>query len=135
MIMNSLILSMAMLGGAKFVELTQQVQNEYDWAPTVGRQAEPEPTPFVPIRYLTPEQRAQPIIVEPAPVIIPAPQEKQASSAPAQPTVDEYGIPLPTNDGTTPDYITSAPKSPPAPTAPVAAENASATGSTAIAEY
>src|SRR3546814_17087786 len=49
-------------------EIVQKVQTEHDYAPQVGRQPERNPEPIVPARYLTPEQRAEPIIVEPAPI-------------------------------------------------------------------
>src|SRR3546814_13278949 len=44
-----------------FTEIVQKVQTEHDYAPPGGRQPERTTEPLVTVRYLTPEQRAEPI--------------------------------------------------------------------------
>jgi hypothetical protein len=111
----------------KFKEIVQQVQVERDHAPQVGRLPERAPEPFVPVRYLTPEQRAEPIIVEPEPIYVSAAQVSETASPNTAPPQDVEAD----QNYSAPSYITSA---------PVAAEefdlpSGSATGSTAVADY
>lgn len=112
----------------RFTEIVQQVQVEHDHAPTVGRQAEPAPEPFVPVRYLTPEQRAEPIIIEPAPIYVAA--EEQKDPAP-EPAVDPAVAAASALEATVQSFITSVPQAPP----PVSIPSGSATGSNATADY
>src|SRR3546814_16366353 len=67
-----------------FTEIVQKVQTEHDYAPQVGRQPERNPEPLVPVRYLNPEQRAETIIVEPAPIYVSSAEQnaEQTTSAP-----------------------------------------------------
>lgn len=106
-----------------FVEVVQDVQIEHEYSPTVGRYAEPTPEPFVPVRYLSPAQRAEPIIVEPEPEYVSP--SSNASSGP-----QAIGIPAPDGAGAysdqnleAPSYLTSD------------FDNESATGSSAYADY
>ncbi|QAY80175.1 hypothetical protein [Sphingosinicella sp. BN140058] len=134
-----------MFGGKrKFVEIVQEPQIETDVAPTVGRRPERAPEPFVPVRYLTPEQRAEPIIVDPAPVLIYANAQKdsgpeQASESDAQfgsnypATAADSGYQQPAPNNAAPSYITSTPP-PAAPDVPLTPAG-SATGSKAVANY
>lgn len=140
MILSPVVLLLGLFGGGNdnprnWVEVVQEPQVEDVQAPAVGRQAEPYPQPFTPVRYLTPEQRAEPIIVEPAPVVTyaePVSQNRNvarpqsAQETPGNPSL--YGIP---------DYITSSPNyAIPSPeTVSNGITDGSATGSTAIAQY
>jgi hypothetical protein len=121
----------------KWVEVPQEVQVEYDYAPTVGRRAEPAPQPFVPVRYLTPEQRAEPIIVEPAPRLVNidelAKKQENAATAPAE-GQENAAPPPPSYEA--PSYITSAPTAPERPQRPEGwSPPGSATGSNAVPTY
>lgn len=129
MVFTSAIVALALFSsnGAprKFVEKVQEVQVEKVYSPTVGRRPEPEPGPLTPVRYLTPEQRAEPIIVDPAPIII----SDEEPTAPTLPAPDASAVMDAGSDAAdwmsnVPDYITSMPIG-----------EGSATGSTAVAEY
>lgn len=112
-----------------FTEIVQKVQSEQDYAPQVGRQPERNPEPLVPVRYLTAEQRAEPIIVEPAPIYVSADDQSndRVQSAPRdQSTTMEVPV-----DYSAPSYITSTPQA----TGQEAIPSGSATGSTATADY
>ena len=129
MIMSSAIIILALLGSGdtprKFVEKVQEVQVEREYSPRVGRTPEPQPEPFVPVRYLTPEQRAEPIIVEPEPVFVSEAERSSSEAAPAPfASGPAYESSEPSIDST-PDYITSVPVD----------ASGSATGSTAIPDY
>ncbi len=111
-----------------FTEIVQKVQDEREYAPQVGRMPERTPEPLVSVRYLTPEQRAEPIIVDPAPIYVSAEDSFQDRS---QNT--------PRNNGQTdgqvsepvPSYITSTPTA----TGQEPIPSGSATGSNATADY
>src|SRR3546814_8035834 len=90
-----------------FTEIVQKVQTEHDYAPQVGRQPERNPEPLVPVRYLTPEQRAEPIIVEPAPIYVSS-AEQEAEQKPSAPRDSGVSIDMPV-DNSVPSYITSTP--------------------------
>lgn len=112
-----------------FTEIVQKVQSEQDYAPQVGRQPERNPEPLVPVRYLTPEQRAEPIIVEPAPVYVQADEQsndRAQAAAREQPASNDVPV-----DYSAPSYITSTPEA----TGQEAIPSGSATGSTATADY
>lgn len=112
-----------------FTEIVQKVQDERDYAPQVGRQPERNPEPLVSVRYLTPEQRAEPIIVDPAPIYVSADDgaEGRDQSAPRNNDLADAQ----TADAPAPSYITSTPSA----TASEAIPSGSATGSSATADY
>src|SRR3546814_4877117 len=112
-----------------FTEIVQKVQTEHDYAPQVGRQPERNPEPLVPVRYLTPEQRAEPIIVEPAPIYVSS-AEQEAEQKPSAPRDSGVSIDMPV-DNSVPSYITSTPSA----TGQESIPSGSATGSTAIDDY
>src|SRR3546814_12625612 len=85
--------------------IVQKVQTEHDYAPQVGRQPERNPEPLVPVRYLTPEQRAEPIIVEPAPIYVSS-AEQEAEQKPSAPRDSGVSIDMPV-DNSVPSYIRS----------------------------
>lgn len=122
----TLALLMGLFGSSEprdFVEVVQEVQLEYEYSPTVGRHAEPAAEPFVPVRYLTPAQRAEPIIVEPEPKYVSAtPNASSESETIARPAAGETD-PYNDQDLRAPSYLTSD------------FDNASATGSSAYADY
>lgn len=116
-----------------WVEVMQQVQSDYEYAPPAGRQAEAQPEPMVPTRYLTPEQRAIPVIVEPTPEYITRPDasETEDGTAPPQQAQAAQGYSTPT-----PAYLTSndTTQNQDDEAAP-AVGGGSATGSTATVNY
>src|SRR3546814_12837165 len=87
--------------------IVQKVQTEHDYAPQVGRQPERNPEPLVPVRYLTPEQRAEPIIVEPAPIYVSS-AEQEAEQKPSAPRASGVSIDMPVANSV-PSYTTSTP--------------------------
>ncbi len=135
MIFSATALALLMGGTPRdFVEVRQEIQVEYDYSPTVGRQAEPEPEAFVPVRYLTPEQRAEPIIVEPEPVTVyedeaPAQVERQQPQISAPFSVDDVTNAARSAAGAVGDYAGQV------PSYITSMGNGSATGSTAIPDY
>lgn len=54
----------------KWVEQVQGVQYDGEYSPPSGRQAEPEPSATVPVRYIPPYMRQIPVIVKPAPIYV-----------------------------------------------------------------
>lgn len=54
----------------KWVEQVQGVQYDGEYSPPAGRQAEPEPSATVPVRYIPPYMRQIPVIVKPAPIYV-----------------------------------------------------------------
>ncbi|AXK43733.1 hypothetical protein [Erythrobacter aureus] len=136
MIFTATVLGLLMAGTPRdFVEVRQEVQVEYDWSPTVGRQAEPEPEAFVPVRYLTPEQRAEPIIVEPAPVTVYPSDDDTPDRNAAAPNIsapfsmDDVSNTARSAAGAVSDYASEV------PSYITSMGNGSATGSTAIPDY
>ena len=128
MVFTSAIVALALFGSngtpRKFVEKVQEVQVEKDYSPTVGRRPEPQPSPLTPVRYLTPEQRAEPIIVDPAPIIINDEESPASTLPPPDSSAIDPGSDAADWMSEVPDYITSMPVS-----------EGSATGSSAVAEY
>lgn len=72
----------------KFREVTQVVQYDGDYSPSATREAEPEPAPGVPVRFVPAWKREIPVRVKPAPRYVdPAPvksNDRQAGQAPTQ---------------------------------------------------
>lgn len=117
----------------KWVELPQQVQVEGDYSPTVGRAPEPPPGPWGRVRYLTPEERAQPIIVSPAPKLVYVDEQQETDKATGgskPPKADDGDVDIP-------EYVTSKPTTNISTVGQVEgyAPPGSATGSTAIPDY
>lgn len=113
----------------KFHELEQQVQYDGEFSPPVGRKPQPEPTPTVPVHYLTPAERDLPVIVPPAPRYIDAPEEQAAANINRIQPVSAFASPnLPQSNTQYHDEEDSEPVI----TAPSAG---SATGSNAVATY
>lgn len=119
---------------SRWVELPQEVQVEGDYSPTVGRQPEPENQPFGRVRYISPEERAQPIIVPPKPKLVyidePA-EEAKSSGGTTEGGIGSGGTVAPTIS--LPGYVTSLPSAIPTPDGMSPA--GSATGSTAYPDY
>ena len=114
----------------KFVEVAQGVQYEGEYSPPIGRQPEQMVSPTRPVRYLSPEQRALPVIVPPAPLYV----EEQSSPA----SVEKANTSVPeTNNNAS--FITSTPVAEVnnSETDVPAFDNkgGSATGSTAVPTY
>ncbi len=114
----------------KFVEVAQGVQYEGEYSPPIGRQPEQMVSPTRPVRYLSPEQRALPVIVPPAPRYV----EEQSPSAAAEKATN---VAPPTSNNAS--FITSTPvaeaKDAEAEMPAIDNKGGSATGSTAVPTY
>lgn len=62
-----------------WVEIPQGVQYDGDWSPPAGRQPDPEPDAFTPVRRPAPWLKDIPVIVQPEPIYVTeqAPQEER----------------------------------------------------------